>query len=168
MADTAGGVTRLSDAPSQAGIAPCVQNHPKGTAASCPSFFPFQRDLTPWRCSAKAAPREPPQRAWAGPSSSGTPAGPGMEAGDGGGQLSSQQRQTGAGGQDISETSPEWNVRFAARSSPLRLSPLLLQRDCTAVLLRSCRRSSAESGPNSQATPPLPAWEDTGTERLGD
>lgn len=54
------------------------------------------------------------------------------------GQLSSQQRQTGAGGQDISETSSEWKVRITAHSSPLRLSPLLLQRNCTAVLLRSC------------------------------
>lgn len=40
MADTAGGVTRLADAPSQAGIAPCVQNHPKGSCVM-PLFLSF-------------------------------------------------------------------------------------------------------------------------------
>lgn len=145
-----GAVMRPADPASQAGIVSLRAEPPQVQLRPLPLSC-LSRDLTSWHCSAKAAPREPARRAWARPPFSGTPAGPAMEVGDGGGQLSSQQRQTGAGGQGISETSPEWQVRITDLSSPLRLFPHLLKRNCPAMLLGSCSSFICEKGPKSQA-----------------
>ena len=128
------------------GSPPACRTTP-GAAASCPSFFPFQRDLTPWHCSAKATPREPAWRAWARPSSSGTPAGPGMEVGGGGGSFHPSRGKQGL----EARTSQR---RALNGKSESRLTPPL--SDCLPFCYRGtaqlCSSDHAASrGPNSQA-----------------
>ena len=91
-----GAVMRPADPASQAGIVSLRAEPPQVQLRPLPLSC-LSRDLTSWHCSAKAAPREPARRAWARPPFSGTPAGPVMEVGDGGGSFHPSRGKQGLG-----------------------------------------------------------------------